>query len=201
MIPETARSQDMARADSADRTLDPGRTIEWIPELRAFARSLTQDVADAEDLVQETLLKAIRHRDKFRAGTNLRAWLFTIMRNTFYNSVRESARTRTGSQDCVPLSLAAPATQEWSVCGDEIVAAINRLPAHYRDILALVVVLGESYESAARVCDCAVGTVKSRVNRARTMVIADLAAPRPDVGGNGDGPPVRVRGPVAVRPS
>ena len=158
----------------APTELDPQATLEWLPALRAFARSLTRNIDEADDLVQDTLVKAIRYRDKFRKGTNLRAWLFTIMRNTFYNTRARAARERTGDSDCVSGEVTVSPTQEWSLRGQEVMAAVNRLPIHYREIFILVIMLGESYESSAEICQIAVGTVKSRVSRARAMVIEDL---------------------------
>lgn len=153
----------------------PGDTCEnevvtLIPALRVFARSLCRQPADADDLVQETLVRALEHIDQFTPGTHLRAWLFTIMRNRFYTNTQKSARERTGAEDCVAGTPWVPATQEWAVRGQELLAALNNLPAHYRETLVLVVVLGESYENAARIFDCEIGTIKSRVNRARSMI-------------------------------
>jgi RNA polymerase sigma-70 factor (ECF subfamily) len=154
--------------------LDPDTTVEWIPALRAFARSLTRDNAEADDLVQETLLKAIRHKEKFKHGTNLRAWLFTIMRNTFYNNRVRAGRESTGSADCISIQPCVAPTQEWTVRGNEVYRAVTQLPLHYREIFILVFMLGESYESCAEICHVAMGTVKSRVNRARAIVIEEL---------------------------
>ncbi|MEY8840727.1 sigma-70 family RNA polymerase sigma factor [Cribrihabitans sp. XS_ASV171] len=168
------RQHEQEEADTDTPPLDPESTIEWIPALRAFARSLTRNPAEADDLVQDTLLKAIRHREKFRRGTNLRAWLFTIMRNTFYNALVKARREAPGEADCVSETPWTNPTQEWAVRGNEVLEAVNRLPLHYREIFILVVMLGESYESSAEICQVAVGTVKSRVNRARAMIIEDL---------------------------
>ncbi len=148
--------------------------VELIPRLRAYARVLTRDRSDADDLVQETLTKAIAKVELFQPGTMLRAWLFTIMRNTFFTEVQKRKREQPGAADCVSgLAISLP-DQETHLMHVQLMAAINRLPVHYREMLVLVVVLGESYEDAAQICDCAVGTVKSRVNRARAKVIEDL---------------------------
>lgn len=145
-----------------------------IPPLRAYARALTRNAADADDLVQDTLCKALANLHRFQPGTHLRAWLFTIMRNTFYTRAGRSRREVTGSSDCVSGTLVSEPTQEWSVRGKELIAAVGRLPVHYRETLVLVVMLGESYETAAGVFGCTVGTIKSRVNRARALVRQDL---------------------------
>lgn len=144
--------------------------VTFIPSLRAFARSLCYNAADADDLVQETLMRSIEHFDKFTPGTNLRAWLFTIMRNRFYTNTVKRARERTGDLDCVSAQLSTPATQEWSLRGKELEQALAKLPVHYREALVLVVVLGTNYIDAAQVLNCEVGTIKSRINRARNLL-------------------------------
>ena len=165
---------DEATARRESTRLDPEETVEWIPVLRAFARSLARNAEEADDLVQETLLKAIRHKDKFRKGTNLRAWLFTILRNSFYNGRVKTGREHPGDEDCVSARPWTAPNQEWVIRGTEVMAAIDRLPVHYREMFILVVMLGESYEDSAEICQVAMGTVKSRVNRARAMIIEDL---------------------------
>jgi len=148
--------------------------VTMIAPLRAYARALTRNAVDADDLVQETLCKALANLHRFQPGTHLRAWLFTIMRNTFYTRAGQSRREVTGGADCISGTLVSAPTQEWSIRGKELMAAVGRLPDHYRETLVLVVMLGESYETAAEVFGCTVGTIKSRVNRARTMVRQDL---------------------------
>ncbi|WP_134682061.1 sigma-70 family RNA polymerase sigma factor [Paracoccus ravus] len=144
--------------------------LEQIPALRAYSRVLCRRVPDAEDLVQETLLRAIEYADSFRPGTNLRAWLFTIMRNRFYTNCRKSAREQTGGTDCVSEQSRAQAGQEWHMQACEMHAALRDLPPHYREAILLVGALGESYLEAARILNCDIGTIKSRVNRARQML-------------------------------
>lgn len=161
---------------AVERDTDDFDVVEYIPALRGYAWSLTRRQMDVDDLVQETLVKAIANAHQYRRGTNLRAWLMRIMRNTFYNAVAK-AKERTGEKDCASSSLSTPATQEWSLTGKEVMTAVMELPTHYREMLILVVMLGETYEDAAKVCGVAIGTVKSRVNRARQMVqdrLADL---------------------------
>ncbi|MDS9468853.1 sigma-70 family RNA polymerase sigma factor [Paracoccus sp. MBLB3053] len=144
--------------------------LEQIPALRAYSRALCRSVTDAEDLVQETLLRGIEYADSYQQGTNLRAWLFTIMRNRFYTNCRKSAREQTGGVDCVsPLPQVQPG-QEWHMQAIELGAALRDMPTHYREAIILVGAFGESYLDAARILDCDVGTIKSRVNRARQML-------------------------------
>ena len=172
--PEANQSQKRPVTDQTHPQSIIPDVVDLIPALRAYARSLTRTQADASDLVQQTLLKALANVDKFQSGTRLRAWLFTILRNTFHIRSHIRARERTGVADCVSGEMSVQPLQEWAVPGRELMAAIDRLPADYRKILILVVMPGESSEDAARICRCAEGPVKHRVSRARTMVMIDL---------------------------
>ena len=147
-----------------------------IPALRAFAWSLSHNGSDADDLVQDTLIKAWTNRDKFEPGTNLRAWLFTILRNTYYTSVlrrRREVRDETGEY---AETLTSAPTQEWTVAMRALQTALQQLPAEHREALILVGAAGLSYEEAAEICGCALGTIKSRVNRARARLLKIMDA-------------------------
>ncbi|MCM2292674.1 sigma-70 family RNA polymerase sigma factor [Allorhizobium sp. BGMRC 0089] len=148
--------------------------VALIPALKAFAQTFCRNRTDVDDLVQETLAKALANIDKFEPGTRLKSWMFTIMRNTFYTRAKTSHREGPSPVDGVADGLRQEATQDWSVQGQELLHAMNVLPAHYRDVLILVIVQGESYSHAADVCDCAIGTVKSRLNRARHLLLEEL---------------------------
>lgn len=148
--------------------------VEAIPALRAFARSLARDPAEADDLVQETLTKAIARIDQFQPGTRLRSWLFTILRNTFYTRYGKMSRERPGDADCVSSLPWTPATQEWSAELRTVLTAVRRLPQAQREALVLVAMLGVEYEEAAQICGCPIGTIKSRLNRARSQLTALL---------------------------
>jgi RNA polymerase sigma-70 factor (ECF subfamily) len=145
--------------------------VTLIPALRAFARSFCREPAEADDLVQETLTKAIAKVHQFEPGTSMKSWLFTIMRNTFYNRIKIANREAPGQMDCASTRPVMEATQEWSARAREISQAINALPQQQREVLVLIGVLGVSYEEAAEVCGCAMGTVKSRLNRARERLL------------------------------
>jgi RNA polymerase sigma factor (sigma-70 family) len=155
---------------------DPARAdiVRLIPALRAFARTFCRNPSDADDLVQETLLKALANLDKFERGTKLKSWLFTIMRNTFYTRSKVLGREAPGLEENVSGDTPMAATQEISARAHEVQRALQKLPPHYREVLTLVAILGESYEAAAEICDCAVGTVKSRLNRARHQILHEL---------------------------
>ena len=148
--------------------------VDMIPNLRAFARSLSGNSARADDLVQETLLKAWANREKFEEGTNLRAWLFTILRNSFYSQMRRATREVEDVDDRHALRTQTPATQDDPLELDDFRRALHLLPAEQREALILIGASDFSYEEAAAVCECAVGTVKSRVARARARLSAIL---------------------------
>ncbi len=148
--------------------------VRLIPALRAFARTFYRDPADADDLVQETLTKGLAKIHQFRPGTSMKSWLFTIMRNTFYTKIKIETREAPGAADCVSSRGAVDATQEWSARGRDIASAIEKLPDQQREVLVLVCVVGISYEEAAQICGCAMGTIKSRLNRARLRLLSEL---------------------------
>lgn len=148
--------------------------VQMIPALRAFARTFYRDPNDADDLVQETLTKGLANIHQFEPGTSMKSWLFTIMRNTFYTKIKIATREAPGAADCASTRPATDPTQEWSARGREIAAAIQRLPTQQREVLTLIGVLGVSYEDAAEICGCAMGTVKSRLNRARVKLLEEL---------------------------
>jgi RNA polymerase sigma factor (sigma-70 family) len=141
--------------------------LEHIPAIRNFARRFHSSPTDIDDLVQETLMKALANSDKFRSGTQLRSWLFTIMRNTFCTKFGLSTREPVGSSDDTAMQVTVQPVQEWKVRGGEFERALSDLPDHQRKALELVFIDCLSYEEAAGRCGCAMGTMKSRVNRAR----------------------------------
>lgn len=147
-----------------------------IPNLRAFAISLTGDHHRANDLVQDTLLKAWAHRDKFEIGTNLKAWLFTILRNTYFSDIRKRRRELQDVEGQAAAQLVSLPEQNGHVDLDDFRKALTNLSADQREALLLVGAEGYSYEEAAAIAGCAVGTVKSRVNRARVHLTQIMAA-------------------------
>jgi RNA polymerase sigma-70 factor (ECF subfamily) len=150
--------------------------VALIPALRAFAWSLSRNGSDADDLVQDTLIKAWSNRDKFQPGTNLRAWLFTILRNTYYTQVLRRRREVLDESGEYAATLHAPPTQDWGMGMLDLWSALQRLPTEHREALILVGAAGLSYEEAAEICGCALGTIKSRVNRGRTRLLKILDA-------------------------
>ena len=141
-----------------------------VPSLRAFAISLSGNVDRADDLVQETLLRALANINSFQPGTNMSAWLFTILRNLFRSEYRKRRREVEDSDGSYAETLKSQPEQTSRVEFQEFRTALATLPADQREALILVGASGFSYEEAAEICGCAVGTIKSRVNRARTRL-------------------------------
>jgi RNA polymerase sigma-70 factor (ECF subfamily) len=142
--------------------------IQVIPQLRRYALSLTRDRHAADDLVQDVLVRAMERHKQFVPGTNLRAWLFTIMHNIFVDQVRKVApfRASVAIDEC-RLTYATSAAQEPWIELKELAKSLHRLPLEQRTTLLLVGLEGLSYEETASVTGVAVGTVKSRISRAR----------------------------------
>jgi RNA polymerase sigma-70 factor, ECF subfamily len=141
-----------------------------IPSLRAFAVSLAQNSDKADDLVQETLVKAWDKQSSFQPGTNLKAWLFTILRNEFYSQMRKRGREVQDSDGAMTARLAIHPSQEGKLDLQDFRKALQMLPEDQREAIILIGASGFSYEEAAEICGCAVGTIKSRVSRARVRL-------------------------------
>ena len=141
-----------------------------IPSLRAFAISLCGNPDRADDLVQDTLMKAWSHMDRFERGTNLNAWLFTILRNGFFSEHRKRVREVEDGDGSYAATLTTAPDQLSHLDFDDLRRALLKLPADQREAVLLVGAQGFSYEDAAEICGCAVGTIKSRVNRARSRL-------------------------------
>ena len=141
-----------------------------VPSLRAFAISLSGNGDRADDLVQETLLRALANIDSFQPGSNLPAWLFTILRNRFRSVIARKHVTAEVPDDDLERHSWAPAEQESRIEVAAFKRAFRALSAAHREVLVLVAVHGLPYEQVAEICGCEVGTVKSRVNRARAML-------------------------------
>lgn len=142
----------------------------FIPNLRAFARSLTRNVEDADDLVQETLIKAFSNFERLVPGSNLKAWLFTILRNTHISHIRKRRHEILQQHDDQVELVAVQESQSSRMDLLDFTNALETLPEDQREALLLIGAEGFSYEDAALMCGCAVGTIKSRVNRARTKL-------------------------------
>jgi RNA polymerase sigma-70 factor (ECF subfamily) len=149
---------------------------EVAPHLRAFARGLCGCRDRADDLAQETLLRAWAARDRYRAGTNFKAWTFTILRNHFYSEARRARFHGEYDEAMAERTLRAPASQESAVELSDVLRALSLVPETYREALILVAIGSLSYEEIADICGIALGTVKSRICRARAMLSHVLAS-------------------------
>lgn len=196
-----------------------GEVVGHVPALLAFARRLCRNEAEAEDLVQDTVIKAIRARKQFQPGTHMKAWLIKILRNAFINRYHRAAMER---------AIASTPTSEALVDGwmshasvramrdpeaitfrpelrEALVAAIDRLPADFREVVLLADAEGLSYREVADVLECPMGTVMSRLHRARKLLKADLIQHAIDLGivalgdaedseGSGEEAPISIEG-------
>ena len=160
------------RADDASPAVRDAM-LAAVPSLRAFAISLSGNVDRADDLVQETLLRAVTNIDSFQPGSHMSAWLITILRNLFLTEYRKRRREVEDADGRHVDSLKSPPEQHSRLEFEEFRVALAKLPSGQREALLLVGASGFSYEEAAAICESAVGTIKSRVNRARTR-LSDL---------------------------
>jgi RNA polymerase sigma-70 factor (ECF subfamily) len=156
-----ARRQEPIMIDPKDEM------VLHLKPMRAFALSLTRDMARADDLVQDTVVKAWTNIEKFEPGTNMRAWLFTILRNTFYSDRRKARREVSDSEGVLTEQIAEKPAHDGRLAMADFRRAFEKLPDEQREALILVGAEGFSYEDAAMMCGCAVGTIKSRANRGR----------------------------------
>jgi len=160
--------------------------VEIIPQMRAFARSLCRDASEAEDLAQEAVARAWSNRGRFEMGTNIKAWAFMILRNQFYSDKRRSWRNVSLDPDMAAQTLVAVNNPSGNIELDELRRAMSMIPDEQREALILIGAGGLSYEDAAEICGVAIGTMKSRVSRARDRlaliyatgeIVADGEAP------------------------
>jgi RNA polymerase sigma-70 factor, ECF subfamily len=158
---------------SKDKDAVTSIMVGQIPYLRRYARALTQNVSDADDLVQNCLVRAIAKMDRFEAGTNLRAWLLAIMHNIFIDSFRKKRRAREVCEttETIQKGLFTPANQFRRVQVTDVEAALAKLPAAQRSTLLLIALENLTYEEVARITEVPVGTVRSRLSRARHALI------------------------------
>jgi RNA polymerase sigma-70 factor, ECF subfamily len=147
------------------------QVVEHLPQLRAFARGLTGHRETADDLVHDAVVRALAAEHQFTPGTNLRAWLFTILRNVHHSHYRRRKLDGGSIDDLAESQLASPPQQLVQIELKQVQRLLQQLPVKFREALLLVSAAGMSYEEAAAVCGCAVGTTKSRVNRARKELI------------------------------
>ncbi|MXN63639.1 RNA polymerase sigma factor [Stappia sp. GBMRC 2046] len=165
-----------------------------LPNLRAFAMSLCGRQDQADDLLQDTVMKAWAKQESFTPGTNIKAWLFTILRNEFYSQMRKRGREVCDPDGAMTANLSVHADQHGRLDLEDFKSALSKIPEDQREALILVGASGFSYEEAAEICGCAVGTIKSRVNRARKYLQETL-----EVDSQADYGPDAVSAPIVAR--
>lgn len=159
---------------AADKTAFKRELGDVVPHLRAFARGLCGRPDMADDLVQETMLKAWAAQDRFEPGTSMRAWTFVILRNVYLTEMRRNRFRGDYDETVAERILVESASQEEPIHLDDMRRALMALPEERREALLLVGAGGFSYEEAAEICQCPVGTIKSRVGRARAAITVML---------------------------
>ncbi len=167
---------DSMNGNGPDKFLD--QMTAMLPALRAFGRSLCGDPARADDLVQDTMLKAWTNRTQFQQGSNLKAWLFTILRNQYYSELRHRKFEVPDPDGICASQVAVAPEHDLKLQVRDLERALHLLPEDQREALILVGATGLSYEEAAIVCGCAIGTIKSRIARARDRLVEILGEDR-----------------------
>jgi RNA polymerase sigma-70 factor, ECF subfamily len=155
--------------------------VALLPSLRAFSRGLCRHREMADDLAQDTMMRAWAARESYTQGTNFRAWMFMIMRNQFYSTIRKNSRMTSLDPEVAERVLVAAPGQHNGINVEDVAKAMQRLPAEQREVLLLIGANGLSYEEAAEIIGCAIGTVKSRLARGRTALSAMIDGPADDV--------------------
>lgn len=151
-----------------------------MPSLRAFARGLCGNRDLADDLAQDAMMRAWAARDRYAAGTNFRAWIFIILRNQFYTTLRKNSRMVSWDPDIAARHLVMNENQQDGLHLRDVEAALAKLPAEQREVLMLVGAGGIPYDEAAQIMGCAIGTIKSRLARGRAALTALIDGPDAD---------------------
>ena len=161
-------------------TIFRDQLVALLPSLRAFARGLCGHREMADDLAQDTMMRAWAARTSYTQGTNFRAWMFMIMRNQFYTTIRKNSRMTSLDPEVAERVLVVAPAQQNGINVDDVAKALQKLPAEQREVLLLIGASGLSYEEAAEVIGCVMGTVKSRLARGRTALAAMIDGPADD---------------------
>jgi RNA polymerase sigma-70 factor, ECF subfamily len=151
--------------------------IAIVPSLRAFARGLCGNRELADDLAQDAVMRAWAAHESYTPGTNFRAWIFMILRNQFYTTMRKNSRMTSWDPEAAERLLVEAAPQQHHIHMSDVEKALQKLPAEQREMLLIVGAGGASYEEAAQITGCAIGTVKSRLARGRVALAALINGP------------------------
>ena len=187
---KTSHKKDADKTDDQRSSEFEGLVLEHMNMLHAVAWRLTRNSAEAEDLVQDTIVKALRFHNRFEEGTHIKAWLLTILRNTFINGYRQKSRrpqqveltgAEVASSNCSPDPMSrdawegAGAHDAMEMLGEEVRNAVDNLPSEFRSTVVMADLEGSSYKEIAAVLNCPMGTVMSRIHRGRRMLRSQLA--------------------------
>jgi RNA polymerase sigma-70 factor, ECF subfamily len=154
--------------------------VTLLPSLRAFSRGLCGNRDMADDLAQDTMMRAWAARESYTQGSNFRAWMFMIMRNQFYTTLRKNARMTSLDPEVAERVLTVAPAQHNGINVADVAKALQKLPVEQREVLLLIGASGLSYEEAAEILGCAMGTVKSRLARGRAALAALIDGPADD---------------------
>jgi RNA polymerase sigma-70 factor, ECF subfamily len=172
-----SRSVERAPASAEGDRVFHEHLVAIIPQLRSFARGLCGNRDLADDLAQDALTRAWAARQSFEPGTNFRAWMFMILRNQFYTTIKKNARIVLAEPEFIERALTVEPAQQDRINVADVSAALQKLPSQQRAALMLIGANEVSYEEAADIMGCAIGTVKSRVARARSALALLVAGP------------------------
>jgi RNA polymerase sigma-70 factor (ECF subfamily) len=176
----SASTAAVAAGDTDADKVFRDQLVALLPSLRAFARGLCRHREMADDLAQDTMMRAWAARGSYTQGSNFRAWMFMIMRNQFYTTLRKNSRmTSLDPEVAERVLISAPAQQD-GINVDDVAKALQKLPVEQREVLMLVGANGVSYEEAAQIIGCAMGTVKSRLARGRAALALLIDGPAED---------------------
>jgi RNA polymerase sigma-70 factor (ECF subfamily) len=187
----TPHFSNKSQTTSLERRAFETQLLDLLPALRAFALSLTRNNCNAEDLVQDTLMRALRAYDRFEPGSNMKSWTFMILHNRFLSGLRE--KKVEALDEIMERTLSLSPNQQDSLELKDVLGALDTLVPEHRDAIRLVRVAGFSYEEAAEIMSCKLGTIKSRVSRADAALRGALG---PEFCGQYGGP--RVQGTLNV---
>ena len=172
-----ASTAAVAASDTDADKVFRDQLVALLPSLRAFARGLCRHREMADDLAQDTMMRAWAARSSYTQGSNFRAWMFMIMRNQFYTTLRKNSRMTSLDPEVAERMLVVAPAQQDGINVDDVAKALQKLPAEQREVLLLVGASGVSYEEASEIIGCAMGTVKSRLARGRAALAMLIDGP------------------------